>query len=89
MQELIFSSEFGQYRKALIVSLIASLTPLMVDPEKDAQKLAGALSIARKVLPLPEDLIKDKKLKQQAKQLVIEDFNEMQVRFIRHFLIEE
>lgn len=84
MQDLLLSDDFRRYRKKLIDMIIKEID---LKDVSDLSILKGKLEMARKVLKLPEDLLTGN-AKTQANANFVEDFNEVQARFVRAYVEE-
>ena len=85
-KELIFSNEFKEYRKRQL-QLIARRVSIQLDESIKGKEnpafFAGQMDMAARLLNLPAELIKDKKLQDNLNKLVQEDLSELTSYLLR------
>jgi len=86
MQELLLSDEFRLYRKCLIEMLVNHFDLFTAT---NLAETKGALELARKVIRLPEKLVKNKQPKKLIQAHLDEDIKDFQVRFVRKHIVDE
>jgi hypothetical protein len=89
-KELIFSDDFKAYRRKQVLCVIEQINELIRKgfylDSMSGQELKGALDMARKLLILPQNLIKDEKLQGELNRLIEEDITDLSAYLVRESL---
>ncbi len=86
-KDLIFSEDFAAYRKEQVKVVVGEIKLKM--NMGNADRLIGAVDMAKKILRLPRELTTDEKLKTKLMAMLNEDFNRVYVELARQGVEDE
>ena len=83
MKELLISQDFARYRKKQVEEVVNFIKAHIWSKNLDPSYLKGAIEMGRKLIRLPENLVKDKEYELQLGRNIQEDLNQLVVEMTR------
>jgi len=87
MKDFIFSKEFANYRKKQVEAVVGVIHDELLNG--DPAVIKGQLKLARRIFRIPGEMVSDKALMVNLKQLINADFTRVYVELSRKGMVED
>ena len=85
-KEILLTNEFKEYRKRQIKEVARMVHAELKNTSPDPEYLKGLLDMAKRIIKLPSQLIKDEKLNLELDRLLMEDLTDLAIELVREKL---